>query len=67
MEWLNEIYAQISVCSLVNQTLWSQGTYRLEFISARSERICQLPIQFCSEESTDFVDCRGVVKPTSEM
>ena len=25
--------------SLVNQTLWSQGAYRLEIISARSERV----------------------------
>ena len=26
-------------CSLVNQTLWSQGAYQLEIISARSERV----------------------------
>ena len=25
--------------SLMNQTLWSQGAYRLEIISARSERV----------------------------
>ena len=25
--------------SLVNQTLWSQGAYQLEIISARSERV----------------------------
>ena len=41
--------------SLVNQILWLQGAYRLEIISICSERVCLY--KFCSEDSTDFVDC----------
>ena len=49
---------QADICdSFMNQTLWSQGAYQLEIISNCSGRSGQLPIQICSVELTDSVNC----------
>ena len=53
--------------SLVNQTLWSQGTYQLEIISACSERSGQLPIQILFWGIDRFCWLLIGVKPTSKM
>ena len=54
-QFFNTKYQANTCNSLMNQTLWSQGTYWLEIISTCSERVCLY--KFCSEDSTDFVDC----------
>ena len=52
------VYVWIAMHSLVSQTPFPWGgAYRLEVISTPSEGSGVLPIPFCSEESTDFVDC----------
>ena len=53
--------------SLVNQTLWLQGAYRLEIISARSGRSGQLPIQILFWGIDRFCRLLIGVKPISEM
>ena len=53
--------------SLVNQTLWSQGAYPLEIISARSGRSGQLPTQILFWGIDRFCWLLIGVKPTSEM
>ena len=37
--WLKSLKSNLKSSSLVPQTLWSQGAYRLEIISARSKRV----------------------------
>ena len=44
--------------SLVNLTLWSQDAYRLEIISAHSEKVWSTAYtNFVLRKSTDFIDC----------
>ena len=56
---------QAYICnSLMNQTFWSQGAYRLEIISTSSEKFGQLPIQILFWEINRLLIG---VKPTSEI
>ena len=44
-------------CSLVPQTLWSQGAYRLEIISARSKRVWCNAYTFFVQRIAKSRDC----------
>ena len=52
-----QAHARVCICSLVPQTLWSQGAYRLEIISARSKRVWCNAYTFFVQRIAKSRDC----------